>query len=1502
MRTHPARVRPLRPSDAGRRLLALAAAVFALVGSTSAQYVPRRQQPKPIDFATSQNDNLFTLQRSQDDIHSLETALAELAAGENDAAVMRLHELLRAAPRGVVPVGPGRYIGVRTAVVTVLANLSPAAREAYDALAEREAGRLFAVAPVAMSDRQLEQVAERFPTSRIGRQARLLLGDRALERGDGVLAAQQYRAAIDATEIGSSDERRAVDRLYGAEALADPRSARARATEDRLPPTGGDVLRVLPPSSGEWAAYGGGRAGDTPMADPVGNPRPFYRDEVTAPGFDQRERGELAMHAVGDLDGIFVNTGRNLVAFDPLRGTRKWETVAPLGDTADQRDDIEDDWRYRRRRGGSRWETTNQDMVLAAAVSGNVVVCALQVPDNTVEVEFQRSFRIMSKMPRRRLFAYSRDTGEKLWAHFDELDGPITRRFRGHDSCGPPLIAGDTVYAPMHDSSGAIKFTVAAYDLRTGRPKWRHMVCSSQQDVNMFGNARMEFASSPLSLHGGVLFGATNLGVAFAVDARDGRIRWVRSYDVVTMPRAMLRNQADRPVYFANNPPVVCDGVVCMTPLDSPSALGFEVDTGELLWELGHDARIDGIENRVQWLCGCLGDEFVLSGIGVVGVQARPAGQRAPDPALRGAARFRQLVRPDQIAERRMAGVPGRPALTRDHVWMPTREGLLPFGRDGQRATEHPAIRMEGIAPGNLMLVDGVAVALRNRNMDVILDPNALLARSEDQVREHPDDPTALLRLASLRRALLTGDSTLADNTAVQELYRRGLQACIDRGMPTDHPVRVALQTELFEQARKVATVAVESDSPDALERLAAARELAPSTEEWIEMQTILLARCRGNRELYLRELGRLDERAPLARMPAPLEIPVAAFVQWQRALAHENEPARACVLWQQLLEQHGDQLLGTERLADLAERHIEQLIDAHGAEVYAEVAARADAALAAAGSDEGALTALTRRYPNSEAARRASLTLLDAAVRSGDLRVAADVFAHALRNDAVTPGILRRMQVAALARDNHPLARVLAERLAPFDEASDWAADDGRAFADAARAAVADLPAPTSPPVARPLEELAKVSPRTRQEYLRMLEARTADGFSRPADAPLYAVARDDLVAFDIAGGGAPRELFAEQVEFLEHALLCGETLVVPDMLRLFALDYRSGRTLWEVEFEQPRLIESLDVTAGVLHVTTQPQVPDGNSELLGVEPKTGAVLFRRALGEGELKPKPTGHDLLMAVLDEPLTIHRLDPLTGRTVTEVSCAAALGPGKLHLPSSSLATKLYPKGICADRERIYLPCDDRAANPQVFALTNDGQLAWHWQGESGARLLLAQRRGDRFVVAEDGGKRAGFLEVLDATNGESLYTVQLGQDVVPLNWQRSWNNNQLPAQLAIHSLVDRQSRQGQVFVVSVDPGPTFVVPLGADDGTVDQTPRFGDGFVTFGVRPRNAGGRFRLYGIDLQTREGIFEGGSRYRFVRSPGSPHGMHAAGAYTVLSTTDGLILLGSQTDRNR
>ncbi|MBZ0152130.1 MAG: hypothetical protein K8J09_11425, partial [Planctomycetes bacterium] len=177
-----------RPWRAAWRLLAcllpLALAVPGL-----GQRPPQRQLCNPVEFTTSQDDNLFSLVRSQEQIHLWQVALTELEAGDFAAAVQRLHGVMQADTGGVVPVSPGRFLGLRLAVVQTLANLPPAATAAYEDLVRREAGALADVDLTTLPPAQLERLAERFAPSQLGLAARLRLGDLAFEAGDGLTAA-----------------------------------------------------------------------------------------------------------------------------------------------------------------------------------------------------------------------------------------------------------------------------------------------------------------------------------------------------------------------------------------------------------------------------------------------------------------------------------------------------------------------------------------------------------------------------------------------------------------------------------------------------------------------------------------------------------------------------------------------------------------------------------------------------------------------------------------------------------------------------------------------------------------------------------------------------------------------------------------------------------------------------------------------------------------------------------------------------------------------------------------------------------------------------------------------------------------------------------------------------------------------------------------------------------------------------------------------------------------
>lgn len=1486
--------RTKRGSPWRRPCAALLAAALGCAG-LPAQEAPERAVPTPVDFETGQDDNLFSLRRSQDDIHDFELALGELRDGENRAAVERLQRLLQRDRGGVLPVARGRFVGMRLAVVLALANLTPGGQAAYRDLVARDAGELATRPLPSLTTEQLELLAQRFPAADLGRAARTRLGDLALEAGDGVAAAGHFRRALDAAALGSSEERRLFARLSATTVLVQPSAARARDRDHELPPDLGDVLAVLPEAndSPTYAGYNGGRDGTLPMAPLAGHPRTPWLEEVGAPGFRRRESALYAMFPVGDLDGIYVATGRELLAFDPLRTSLAWASPAPLRD-AGVRDlrDYEDQ--------------INPDLVLAAACGGDTVVAALQVPENSVNVEFQGNYRILSKIPMRRLFAFTRSTGKPIWSHFDSLDGPRTRRFRGHDSCGPPLVLGDTVYAPVHDRAGAIAFAVAAYDLATGQTRWRRLVCSSQQDVNMFGNARLEFAASPLSVHAGVLYGSSNLGVAYALDLATGDVRWITAYDVVQMPLTAMHNQQDRVVYFANNAPVVADGVVCATPLDSQFALGLDAETGRELWRLPADAPVAGLANHVRWLAGTFGHEFVLTGYGAVAVKARPNAAIGS-----GKAEVRQLVAIDRLRDRGDARLAPRPAIAGDRIWFARVDQVVGFDRDGNPVPPGEQVPLPRCLPGNLLFVDGILVSLRQQAMAVALDAAALRERVEQRLAASPDDPAAILRLATLRAALLPSGEAGDQRAAVRDLYRRGLEACIRRGYTPQHPVRATLQRELFETALAAADGAQRSGDAGARAALVEARDTAPDQASWITVQMRLLdlERGAGASASYRTELERLAREAPTGSVPIGDGLPVRAYVAWQLATSPDLPPAEAVATWQRLLEDFPDLVLADRTAAAAGEAAIAELVRRHGADVYAPIAARAAQALAAAGNDPTALAAVSAHFPNSTAATTARLRLLDRSVADGDLAMACDVLLHDQRNGEPTPGILRRVAAAAVLRGNRPLAAAMLARLHAFaGAASDWPDDRGadygaviaRLRGELGDAADGAAPAAT---LGVPERQVARIQPGSPRDAYVPVPVLGAPGFPRAADEPLFVQNDDQLCAIDVHAAAAVKPtLFTTPIRYAEQLVVCDRTLIVPDNSRVFAVDLRSGTPRWELTTPQPRNFENLGVQAGVLHVVGMAASAAATAELYGIEPLTGTVLFVRPLfGETpHVQPKAIAGELLLlgATDDGGLVFERIDPVNGRTRATIRLTGDTLRAQAPIDADLVGSRIFPQDLAADRDRIYLPLDDvgEDQSPRLLAIAGDGTVAWTWRGTAGAQLRMAACRGSQVVLAETRDRDAGRAVVLAADDGRELRSLPLGAQAQPLNWLRTTLDNPAPPILAFADAGVPVAPVRRVVCLPVDGDrPPFEVALGSEDGAIELQPQFGPDFVTFCARPLRHGA-CRLYAVRFDGRTGALADGARYVRLALPRSTSGMSAVGPYTVIAYADSLLLMGA------
>ncbi|MBL8738642.1 MAG: hypothetical protein JNL12_19595, partial [Planctomycetes bacterium] len=611
------------------------------------------------------------------------------------------------------------------------------------------------------------------------------------------------------------------------------------------------------------------------------------------------------------------------------------------------------------------------------------------------------------------------------------------------------------------------------------------------------------------------------------------------------------------------------------------------------------------------------------------------------------------------------------------------------------------------------------------------------------------------------------------------------------------------------------------------------------SEPQWIDCQALVLEACEGDRERYLVELGRLGKHSPDGVFPLGEGIPVLAFVGWQQAL-RASEPGPAVAAWQRLLEEHPEVPLLDGSAAKVARDTIATLIERHGEGCYAPIAARAAALLDKAGDDRTALEGLVVRYPNSAAAVQAGARLMDLAVRAGDLALAGTVLAEAAQRGPVPPGVLRRVLFAAEARGNRPLADALAGRLAEHRAAtSDWPDDAGRSYG-----AMLDGRAPAvtmvAPSLREPKQQVGRLATR---DFVLVLRVQRVPGFGDPVEAPVWVGTGNELRAIEPMADSdenAPR--YAFPYEYLEHVLLCGTTLVVPDMSRIHAVDAATGAPRWELPNPRARTYESLGVLDGVLLLLAQARSGQGPIDLLAVEPLSGALLHQTTLGDDVLKPKVAGDSLLGTRVgtDGGLEVFRIDPLTGRRLDGFQLPAGSLQNLLHLQLESITARHYPQAMAVRGDRLFLPTEPSDGTaPEVLAVARDGTVAWRWRGRPRGSLGMMALRGDTLCVAEFADRQNGRMLLLSCSDGSARHEVDLGTDAAVLNWERSWLANPAPAIVAIESFADEARRQRQLLCYGVDdPNHTFEVRLGSDEGEVMLAPQFGTDFLTFATRAR----------------------------------------------------------------
>ena len=1426
---------------------------------------------------TDDNKSLFSIPRSQDDIHALKMAQTDSAAGRFASAAERLHALLERDRHGLIPTSTGIYLGMRTAVIRTLRALPAAGQEAYEKITAREAGNLLRTAFVGLNLEGLRSLADRFPTSGSGRRARYRLAELMLEAGEASYAIGEFSSLLEALAPDSSNRQEVENRLAFANSLRRAKDGHASAADsDAALLANGDT------KTDGWSAYGDGANTTTPMVFPNRLGSEPLTFPLRSPGYGSYY--PLTVHATGGLSGLFFNNGHKVVCLDPLSSRKKWEAAGPM--TNSYNNDYS--------------ETLNRSMLLSVALSPDIVVAALQVPNATRASSFHQ-LDLLYKLPSRRLFAFDRHSGKRLWSHFDYEGGPVAKRFLAHNAPAPPIIVGDTVYVPTEHYTGAVSYYLSAYSLKTGEERWRTLICSSQLEVNMFGNAKLEYAATPMAVHEGTLYGTTNLGLNFSADAITGRVKWCSSYPVIPLPRTRLRGQNIRPVFFANNPILVHDGVMISTPLDSEFVIAMNIEDGNILWKMPYRSQA-GHQNHLVWTLGLLGEEAIFSGRGVVGVKVQPDAKGQPQ--------VRQIRAPQYINGGISSRI-ARGAVTKQFITHPSNKTLDSFDREG-----NPAPRQFDITKaGNLLMIDGLVVSARADEVRVYLDRDFLLSQAREAIERESDNPSHYLRLASLMRGnTLPADLIGSQGTKTLDLLRQGIEAARRTGLGKQSPLYQNLASELFRISMMRADhTATSGTNSDAIQQYQRARNESPDVNSWIRAQLRILGLQQDSHSKALASLELLATKYGTEVYPFEKfgPMPVRSFCLWQ-SIPHLTSPQTIIGRCQELLELFPDIALTSETARSFAIRTISEVLVKSGRQPYAGIEARASKQLADAGDNNQRLREIDRRFPHSAAALKARQLVLDKAVQAGDLATAAVMAGRSVTG--LTPGLMRRLMVAATIAKNLPLAAALGQRLRAEHAGvtSDFGPDKRQTMAEVVE--IPELPALPTIDLELPVKQLGQTLTSARGGALEVINVKVVAGYPKADNRPLYATAGgDNLLAFDLSDPDHT-QIFSSESNLSQHLSrsaeplhLCGTHLIINETQQIRALHFRTGKELWQHSQDDGQVIRLLGVQNGIIHLFSSLNNNDDGGKLLGLDVFTGARLFTHVFPITQETLVPMAFEGDLWTLRNPsqstsVELLRIDGISGQLIHTFKVPAAI-VSKLVPPSRNpeyLSLRQLLATMIVDADSIYLTTNNSGGlmSPFLAAFQHQGKLRWTWTGQSKRGFLKLRAIHDKgYVLIETvpGTRISSRLVMLDRKDGSETRNIRMQGTVRILHYEAQ--------PYAPDLLLIEEGDTNSLISFSLDGRhPSFRYP--SDQRQVFWPyPVIGPDFLAAPIVSAD-GRRLELLTLRLKDRRGALPGNRKLNSLpsRISGGSTRIFAHDQYTICQTPLGIQVMGTKEPKIR
>jgi outer membrane protein assembly factor BamB len=668
-------------------------------------------------------------------VKTLETAREHIVEGQWEPAVAILQELIDSSGDTLVSVEPGRYWNTADYCHLLISQFPATGVEAYRNRVDAQAKEWFESGQQALDETLLLRVVNSAFNSSVGDDALWLLGELAIERGQFALARQYWTLLVPSVDPKTSDvdepdnAEKSVAKQLGYLTHPDPSASReevlarlvlcsifegdrSRAQSElevcraQFPDSTGtlagqtgklaDILAEVLRESDQWndsepvtgvsVAPGGGsnRGGhpkSTPRTDRLIWRRTLPRNRFEGPSSRTALAAELPppYFPLADDGSVFVCGPDSVFAFDLATGLPKWPT--------DENDE------------GRIFTNILERPVTPHLPSAGLAWYALCVSEGRL---YARMGPPVMRRSRNEGNTFSEIVGLDVAQREGELVFHVTSdvldpKAESAEATswsfeGTPLVSDGRVYVSARRGFPEDETIVACFDAESSRLLWRRRVCASLKSASDRFNL---IGQNLLTLGDGRLFLTTSTGAIAALDAENGRLLWVVTYQSNDSETA---NELSDPRRHGLAPCLFHRGVVYAAPDDSNLLLALDATTGQPVWR-------QPFPDRVLQIVGVVDNRLILCGQSVwavdsgTGQPAWPERVGFADPAGRGY---------------------GRPALSHDFLYWPTHDEILRIDHRTGRLSGRILLREDfGLSGGNLVIADGKLL---------IAQPNALIA------------------------------------------------------------------------------------------------------------------------------------------------------------------------------------------------------------------------------------------------------------------------------------------------------------------------------------------------------------------------------------------------------------------------------------------------------------------------------------------------------------------------------------------------------------------------------------------------------------------------------------------------------------------------------------------------------------------------------------------------------------------------------------------------------